>query len=112
VRCQNRQAGFSLIELLIVIAIFSVIIMASSQSFVPLLSQSKHQSKIAATNIEGMLGLEIMRRDIAHAGYGLYWGLDVRSAPTPTPTYKEVTIAADANGFALNDAPEGIPGQL
>jgi prepilin-type N-terminal cleavage/methylation domain-containing protein len=107
VNAKVRQAGFSIIEMLVVIGIFSLVIIAASQSFVPLLSQSKQQSKIAATNIEGMLGLEVLRRDIAHAGYGLYWGIDVRSAPTATPTYKEVTVAADLNGEALNDAPGG-----
>ena len=104
---KDRQAGFSLIEILVVIVIFSIVIVAASQSFVPLLSQSKQQSKIAATNIEGMLGLEVLRRDIAHAGYGLYWGVDVKSTPTATPTFKEVDVAADANGEALNDAPAG-----
>jgi len=112
VNAQNRQAGFSLIEILVVVGIFSIIIIAASQSFVPLLSQSKQQSKIAATNIEGMLGLEVMRRDIAHAGYGLYWGYDVKSQPTPTPSYAEVTAAADMNGAALNDAPDGVPRAL
>lgn len=106
---KGRQAGFSIIELLIVIGIFSLVIIAASQSFVPLLTQSKQQSKIAATNIEGMLGLEVLRRDIAHAGYGLYWGLDPKSSPTPTPTYVEVTAGSDLNGAALNDAPNGIP---
>jgi prepilin-type N-terminal cleavage/methylation domain-containing protein len=106
-----RQAGFSLIELLVVVSIFTIVIIAASQSFVPLLSQSKQQSKIAATNIEGMLGLEVMRRDIAHAGYGLYWGLDPRSAPTISYIYTEIT-PTDVNGAALNDAPSGIPRAL
>jgi prepilin-type N-terminal cleavage/methylation domain-containing protein len=109
VNANDRQSGFSLIELLVVITIFSIVIIAASQSFVPLLSQSKQQSKIAATNIEGMLGLEVLRRDIAHAGYGLYWSYDVKSAPTATPTYTEVTAADDPNGVWLNDAPNGIP---
>jgi prepilin-type N-terminal cleavage/methylation domain-containing protein len=109
VNARNRQAGFSLIEMLVVIVIFSIVIIAASQSFVPLLSQSKQQGKIASTNIEGMLGLEVMRRDIAHAGYGLYWALDAKSAPTVTYTYTEVTAGADPEGAALNDAPSGAP---
>jgi prepilin-type N-terminal cleavage/methylation domain-containing protein len=109
VNAKDRQAGFSIIELLVVIVIFSMVIIAASQSFVPLLSKSKQESKIAATNIEGMLGLEVMRRDIAHAGYGLYWNFDARSAPTATFTYSEVAAADDVNGAALNDAPNGIP---
>jgi prepilin-type N-terminal cleavage/methylation domain-containing protein len=99
VNAQNRQAGFSLIEMLVVVVIFSIVIIAASQSFVPLLSQSKQQSRIAVTNIEGMLGLEVMRRDITHAGYGLYWEPD----PPMTATYQEVSAAADASGAALNE---------
>jgi prepilin-type N-terminal cleavage/methylation domain-containing protein len=105
---RDRQAGFTLIEVMVVMVIFTIIIVAASQSFVPLLSQAKQQSKIAVNNIEGMLGLEVMRRDIAHAGYGLYWTIDPKSAP-PTPTYAEVTAAADVNGGALSDAPNGNP---
>ena len=106
---KDRQAGFSLIEMLLVIAIFAIIIMAASQSFVPLLSESKQQSKIAATNIEGMLGLEVMRRDISHAGYGLYWSSDPKSGPTPSFSYTEVTSADDLQGSFLNDAPNDVP---
>ena len=66
---------------MVIFLFFALIIVAASQSFVPLLSQTKQQSKIAVSNIEGMLGLEVMRRDIAHAGYGLFWSFDPKSAP-------------------------------
>jgi prepilin-type N-terminal cleavage/methylation domain-containing protein len=111
VSARDRQAGFSLIELLVVVVIFAIIIVAASQSFVPLLSQTKQQSKIAVNNIEGMLGLEVIRRDITHAGYGLYWSVDPKSSP-PAPTYAEVTAAADNPGSQLNDAPNGNPRAL
>jgi hypothetical protein len=101
-----------MIELLVVMLVFAVIIIAASQSFAPLLSQTKQQSKIAVNNIEGMLGLEVMRRDISQAGFGLYWALDPVSAPTVSPFYVEVTAAADAAGAALNDAPDGNPRAL
>jgi prepilin-type N-terminal cleavage/methylation domain-containing protein len=103
VQTNRRQSGFSLIEVLVVMVIFSIIIVAASQTFTGLLADFKKQSKIAETNIEGMLGLEVMRRDIISAGYGLYWSLDPKTAPTTSAFTDEVSVAADANGAALND---------
>jgi len=70
---KNRQSGVTLLELLIVMGIFMIVIAAASQMFVSLLSDYKQQSKITVTNIEGILGLEMMRRDVENAGYGLPW---------------------------------------
>jgi prepilin-type N-terminal cleavage/methylation domain-containing protein len=106
----KAQSGFSLVEVLVVMVIFAIIIIAASQTFIDILSNSKTQAKIAATNIEGMLGLEVLRRDLTHAGYGLYGELDPASKPATGHSYSEV--ASNANGAALNDAPAGIPRPL
>ena len=72
----KREAGFSLVELMITMIVFVFFIAAASQVFTGLLTQFKQQSKIAETNIEGIVGLEILRQDIEHAGYGLPWNLN------------------------------------
>ena len=95
----RRQDGFTMVELIVTMAIFVITIAAVSAIFVPLLNQFKQQSKIAETNIEGMVGLEILRHDIEHAGFGLPWvlqpGLTIASyseasaattAPIPAPS--------------------------
>ena len=69
----KKQEGFSLIELLVTMAVFVIVIAAAVGIFVPLVNQFKQQSKIAETNIEGIIGLELLRLDMAHAGYGLPW---------------------------------------
>jgi type II secretory pathway pseudopilin PulG len=100
---KNRQSGVTLLELLIVMGIFMIVIMAASQMFVSLLSEYKQQSKITVTNIEGILGLEMMRRDIENAGYGLPWdGLT---------NYQELTnpMGELYNPAQFNDAPTGPP---
>jgi prepilin-type N-terminal cleavage/methylation domain-containing protein len=71
----KREAGFSLVELMITMVVFVFFIAAASQVFTGLLTQFKQQSKIAETNIEGIVGLEILRQDIQNAGYGLPWNL-------------------------------------
>lgn len=93
----NSEEGFSLVELIITMAVFVLVIAAASQVFTGLLTQFKQQSKIAETNIEGIVGLEILRQDIEHAGYGLPWNGLI--------TYSE----SSANPFSLNDAPTGTP---
>lgn len=89
----RRQAGFSLVELMITMVVFVFFIVSASQVFTGLLTQFKQQSKLAETNIEGMVGLEILRQDIEHAGYGLPWyGL---------VAYSE----SNANPYSFNDSP-------
>jgi len=72
----KREDGFSLVELMIAMVVFVFVIAAASQVFTGLLTQFKQQSKIAETNIEGIVGLEILRQDIDGAGYGLPWNLN------------------------------------
>jgi len=98
----KRQAGFTLVELMVTMVIFVVVIAAASQVFSGLLYQYKQQSKIAETNIEGVVGLDILRRDIEHAGHGLPWDLN-------GATYGE---AVDANADDYNDAPANPPGAI
>lgn len=84
--CTNR--GFSLVELLVVMAMFVIIIAVTGDTFSRIMSQSSLQSKLAASNIEGIVSLEMMRKDLGSAGFGLPWAFD---API---TYKEVKPGA------------------
>lgn len=93
----KREDGFSLVELMITMIVFVFFIAAASQVFTGLLTQFKQQSKMAETNIEGMVGLEMLRQDIEGAGYGLPWNGLI--------AYNETS----ANPFSLDDAPSGIP---
>lgn len=87
------EKGFTLVELLIAMAIFVVSLALISNFFTGQLTLFKQQSKLAETNIEGIIGLEILRQDIEHAGYGLPWELD-------GATYDEAT---NDGGTSWND---------
>ncbi|MDP3259075.1 MAG: PilW family protein [Thermodesulfovibrionales bacterium] len=76
-RLLSTKAGFSLVELMITMVVFLIVIAAASGILTGMITQFKQQSKIAETNIEGAIGLEMMRRDIEHAGYGLPWSLGI-----------------------------------
>lgn len=72
----RREHGFTLIELLVAMAMFIFVIAAASSLFTSVLTQFKQQSKTAETQIEGIIGLELLRRDITHAGFGLPWNMN------------------------------------
>jgi len=95
----KRAAGFTLIELLVVILLIGFVLMATSNTFVGLLSGYKQQGKITETNIAGIISLEMLRRDIKSAGYGLPWVIP----STATAGYTGEAVNATANAY--NDYP-------
>ena len=96
----KREEGFTLVELMVTMVIFVLAIAAASTVFTSLLTQFKQQSKIAETNVEGIVGLAMLKQDIESAGYGLFWN------PNPLPiNYSEL----NADPFTLNDAPDKPP---
>jgi prepilin-type N-terminal cleavage/methylation domain-containing protein len=72
---RRQDRGFTLVELLVSMVMFVLVIVAATQVFTALLTQFKQQSKIEESQIEGLIGLELLRHDIEHAGYGLPWRL-------------------------------------
>ena len=108
----KREDGFTLLELMITMAAFVIVIASVSSIFLGLVNQFKQQSKIAETSLEGLTGLEILRQDIEHAGYGLPWNVTgIADADgdgnlwDELPNYLEATGAASA----YNDAPQNAP---
>ncbi|MBI5575448.1 MAG: PilW family protein [Deltaproteobacteria bacterium] len=95
---KRRDSGFTLIEILIAVAIVGFVLAAASTFFIMSVKQYKTQTKIVETNIEGILGLELLRRDMESLGFGLPWN----NLPTSTPLYSETS--AD-NLSTLNDFP-------
>ncbi len=73
---KHNQKGFTLVELMITMAVFLIVMVMAGNIFSTLLGQFKQQSRIAESNIEGNIGLQILRRDIEQAGYGLPWDLN------------------------------------
>ncbi|ANA40050.1 hypothetical protein A2G06_06695 [Geobacter anodireducens] len=104
-----KERGFSLVELIVVMAIFMVVIIISGNAFERILLHSGQLGKSAQSEIEGVIGLEIFRRDIEVAGFGLPWSF--QDAPT---AYEEVSvdpdeIIKDFDPATLNDIPPALP---
>lgn len=71
-----NDKGFTLIELVVTMGIFVIVMAVAGKAFNVVLQNATSQSKMAETNIEGVLGLEILRKDIANAGFGLLWSFE------------------------------------
>jgi type II secretory pathway pseudopilin PulG len=81
----GHLSGFSLVELLIYMAVLAVLMTAVFISYTRTLKNSAQQTSVAETKIETNLGLELLRMDLEHAGFGLPWRLSGASYTEPTP---------------------------
>ena len=70
---KRRESGFSLLELMIALVIVGFVLAAASTFFIGVVKQYKVQSKITESNVEGVIGLELLRKDLESLGYGLPW---------------------------------------
>jgi len=107
----KREKGFTLIELLIVMVIFTIAIAAIARLFITTVGQFKQQSKITETYIEGVIGLEQLRLDIGHAGYGLPWNLDLDGNGTNDAPYLEAVNngSTTQDETIYHDSTAGVP---
>lgn len=117
---KSAQAGFTLVELVITMTIFIIVLIIASDAFNKIVTQSSKLSRMEESNIEGVIGLEIMRHDLEQAGFGLPWGWgqpDPLSSGSIVPSSllvdNTITLsyseAADTKGLTLNDSPNGVP---
>jgi len=96
--------AFTLLELLLALFISVLVMVSLFYSFNSILKSQVQQSKIAETNLISLLSLEIMRKDLEMAGFGLPWDLS-------SITYFEAVSdgAETPSPDAFNDAPSGVP---
>ena len=103
----RKQDGFSLVELMVALVVFLFAIAAATSIFIPLVDQFKRQTKIAETNIQSLVGLQLLKTDLEQAGFGLPWYF-----PNDTINYAETAVApagSTIGGVTVNDAPGNAP---
>ena len=65
---KKYSRGFTLIEVIIVMVLFTVIIALAAQTFKNVTTLSVKHSKSEESNIEGIIGLEVLRHDLEQMG--------------------------------------------
>ena len=107
---KRGEQGFSLLELMIALAIVASVIAAASTFFIGVVNQYKVQTRITESNVEGVIGLELLRKDIESLGFGLPWDLNGTSYTEPAPL-ANTTNPPVAVG-SVNGGGTGIPDYL
>ncbi|RLA84716.1 MAG: hypothetical protein DRG40_05595, partial [Deltaproteobacteria bacterium] len=98
--CSKR--GLTLIELMVALFILALIVGATFAIYISNLKIYKSEAKTAETQMSKILALELLRRDIVHAGAGLPWDLW-------GITYNEATeSAASPYNDATGDPPRAF----
>lgn len=69
----RNSKGFTLVELIVAMGIFVVVIAMAGYGFERVIATTGQQSRSAQSNFEGVVGLEMLRYDVEHAGYGVAW---------------------------------------
>lgn len=121
-----KERGFTLVEMVIAMLIISIIMALSGNTFKRFLFGVRSESESAESNIDKLVGLEIMRLDLEHVGYGIAG--DVTDAPiawaesgTSPTQIRTLTLRSTLNntnqstlGWYLYNCTIGLPlaGQL
>ncbi|QWV96043.1 type II secretion system GspH family protein [Geomonas nitrogeniifigens] len=90
----KNSRGFTLVELVVVMAIFISVLIVASSGFNTVLTQVGQQSKQMETDIGSVVGLEMFRSDLQNAGYGLPWSFQA----TPSSAKYTEVVSGDSGG--------------
>ena len=99
----NRN-GLTLVEMMISLLIFAIAIGISTKAFQQLVKRGSLQGKTAESNIEGIMGLEMMRTDISHAGYGLPWAFQITPTYNPNEVTTSLLATSEVDSQSFNDS--------
>lgn len=97
----SKVSGYSLIELLVVMLVFVVVLLITSNVFKTILGTTRVTFNSEQSNFEGVVGLEMLRHDLQQAGFALF--TDEHSIPTfaeaaaaPFTTYNDANAVPRA----------------
>ena len=109
-----NNKGFTLIELLVALGILAIIIGIPYAFLTKELKHTVKESALSQSALEKIPSLEILRKDIEDAGYGLV--RDNKTCNGGILTYDEASSTSHPSSYSpsiypalFNDAPSGIP---
>ena len=111
------QKGVSFIELLIVMTLVVIVLTMNTDTFGVIFRQSRQQTQTVGAQMDRVVGLEILRTDLEHAGFGLPWSFQgtinySEAAVSPQSTYNDaasnppraLVSGNDPTTFTLNNS--------
>ena len=106
----KNSRGFTLIELLITMGLVIVVLAITGSAFNSIMKTSGRIVSSEESNIEGVVGLEIFRHDLAQTGFGLPHAF----SPAASPKYAETAVAPanmmnDGQGTVASPADGDVP---
>lgn len=112
-----NQKGVSFIELLVVMTLVVIVLMMNTDTLGVIFRQSRQQTQAVGAQMDRIVGLEILRTDLEHAGFGLPWSFQgaisyLEATGSPQNTYNDApsnaprAIVSDNNpaSFTLNNS--------
>lgn len=93
-RCQG-QGGFTLVEMLMVMAIFGVVVMAVMSLFIPAVRSTSVQTQVSDVQANLRLAMNRMTQDLLLAGFLVNPGYDAGGSLDPGPIYWEGDVSPD-----------------
>lgn len=94
--------GFTLIEMIIVLAVFTVVLLISASAFKTILSNTQITFGSERSSTEGVVGMEMLRHDLQQAGFALF------TDEFHVPTYAEAAAAPYSTYNDANAVPRAI----
>lgn len=91
----SKKNGFSLIELLIVMTLVVIVLTMNTDTFGVIFRQSRQQTQAVGAQMDRIVGLEILRTDLEHSGYGLPWAFQNAN----TVVYSEADVSSSGSGY-------------
>jgi len=104
--CKSSKQGMSLIEVVVVMFILALIIGGAFTVYVSNMRIYKSETKTAETQMSKFMALELLRKDIVHAGYGLPWDLDVDDDNSSDVDYGEGKGTGDDTYYNDSTSPD------
>ncbi|MBJ6727444.1 prepilin-type N-terminal cleavage/methylation domain-containing protein [Geomesophilobacter sediminis] len=101
------EKGYTLAELLVVLVIFGIVLTLTTASFNRIVLTSGQTIRSSETEIEGLIGLEVLRADLELAGFGLPWSFQNDIVYSEAASVSGTNKPPDPAPY--NDAPNHSP---
>jgi prepilin-type N-terminal cleavage/methylation domain-containing protein len=111
-----NNKGFTLVETVVAMGIFVVIMLITGAAFKTALRSVSLVNKNEESNIEGVVGLEMFRHDIAQVGFGLPDSFSgpiltyTEAGSLPASAYNDTPGNSSCNGSPCTGIPRAIMG--